>query len=131
MGKIRVSVALASYNGEAYVKEQIESILKNLSAEDEIVVSDDGSTDRTLDRIEECKGNKVPPVFAVHIRNPPGTVTSISSKSAGPDRHHSHILHTAHIPYRETTHRSRPVYNRASHTFAGRFRNRCGVRRQW
>ena len=60
MGKIRVSVALASYNGEAYVKEQIESILKNLSAEDEIVVSDDGSTDRTLDRIEECKGNKVP-----------------------------------------------------------------------
>ena len=60
MGKIRVSVALASYNGEAYIGEQIESILKNLSAEDEIVVSDDGSTDRTLDRIEECKGNKVP-----------------------------------------------------------------------
>lgn len=60
MGKIRVSVALASYNGEAYVKEQIESILKNLSAEDEIVVSDDGSTDHTLERIEECKGNKVP-----------------------------------------------------------------------
>ena len=47
--KKRVSVALASYNGMDYLKEQTESILKNLTAEDELVISDDGSNDGTLE----------------------------------------------------------------------------------
>lgn len=47
MEQIRISVALASYNGEKYIASQLESILQNLSEQDEIVVSDDGSTDRT------------------------------------------------------------------------------------
>lgn len=47
MEQIRISVALASYNGEKYIASQLESILQNLSERDEIVVSDDGSTDRT------------------------------------------------------------------------------------
>lgn len=47
MEQIRVSVAIASYNGAAYIGEQLESILENLSPEDEIIVSDDGSTDGT------------------------------------------------------------------------------------
>ena len=47
MGKVRISVALASYNGEKYIREQLDSILANLSGEDEIVVSDDGSCDNT------------------------------------------------------------------------------------
>ena len=45
MEQIRISVALASYNGEKYIASQLESILQNLSEQDEIVVSDDGSTD--------------------------------------------------------------------------------------
>ena len=53
MGKVRVSVALASYNGERYIREQIESILANLKEEDEIVVSDDGSKDNTLAFLQE------------------------------------------------------------------------------
>lgn len=51
--KKRVSVALASYNGMDYLKEQTESILKNLTAEDELVISDDGSKDGTLDFLQE------------------------------------------------------------------------------
>lgn len=47
MEQIRISVALASYNGEKYIAEQLASIQKNLSERDEIVVSDDGSTDGT------------------------------------------------------------------------------------
>lgn len=46
--KTRVSVAMASYNGLPYIREQTESILKNLTAEDELVISDDGSTDGTM-----------------------------------------------------------------------------------
>ena len=44
-----VSVAMATYNGSKYIKRQIESILVNLSPVDEIIVSDDGSTDDTID----------------------------------------------------------------------------------
>lgn len=54
--KKRVSVALAAYNGLPYIREQAESILKNLTAEDELVVSDDGSTDGTLAFLEELAG---------------------------------------------------------------------------
>lgn len=60
MKKIRISVAVASYNGENYIKEQLDSILTNLSKEDEIVVSDDGSTDRTLTILKEYQTGEIP-----------------------------------------------------------------------
>ncbi|WP_440315426.1 glycosyltransferase, partial [Leyella stercorea] len=44
-----ISICIATYNGARYIAEQLASILKQLSAEDEVVVSDDGSTDGTLD----------------------------------------------------------------------------------
>lgn len=46
-----VSVALAAYNGEEFIEEQINSILSQLSAEDEIVISLDPSTDGTREMI--------------------------------------------------------------------------------
>lgn len=60
MNKIRISVAVASYNGEKYIKEQMDSILKNLSKEDEVVVSDDGSTDRTKEILKEYEAGEIP-----------------------------------------------------------------------
>lgn len=60
MGEIRISVAVATYNGGPFIREQMDSILKNLSGQDEIVVSDDGSTDATLDILEGYKGGSVP-----------------------------------------------------------------------
>lgn len=39
---------MATYNGERYLKEQINSILMQLDDYDELVISDDGSTDATL-----------------------------------------------------------------------------------
>lgn len=47
-----ISVCIATYNGERFIKRQLESIISQLSAEDEIVISDDGSTDRTLDVVK-------------------------------------------------------------------------------
>ncbi|MCR5467570.1 MAG: glycosyltransferase [Lachnospiraceae bacterium] len=55
----RISVAVATYNGEKYIKEQIGSILQNLRDGDEIVVSDDGSTDDTLSVIEKMDTGNV------------------------------------------------------------------------
>jgi len=39
---------MASFNGQKYIKQQIDSILPQLSDKDEIVISDDGSDDDTL-----------------------------------------------------------------------------------
>ena len=43
-----ISVCIATYNGEAFIKDQVYSILSQLSQKDEIVISDDGSKDYTL-----------------------------------------------------------------------------------
>ncbi len=48
----KVSVAMATYNGERYIREQLETILVQLDKNDEIIVSDDGSTDRTLEIVK-------------------------------------------------------------------------------
>ena len=42
---------MATYNGEKYIKEQVDSILKQLGPEDEIIVSDDGSKDATIETL--------------------------------------------------------------------------------
>ncbi len=49
---VMISVVMTSYNGEKYIGEQIESVLLNLSMEDELIISDDGSKDGTLDLIK-------------------------------------------------------------------------------
>lgn len=43
----RVSVCMATYNGAPYLREQLDSILSQLHPEDELIVSDDNSTDGT------------------------------------------------------------------------------------
>lgn len=43
-----ISVCIAAHNGEKYIREQIDSILCQIGDEDEIIISDDGSTDNTL-----------------------------------------------------------------------------------
>ena len=54
-----ISVCMASYNGEKYIKQQIDSILKQLSDEDELVISDDGSTDNTLSVIQSIHDKRI------------------------------------------------------------------------
>lgn len=49
----RISVAMITYQGEKYIKEQLDSILVCLGKEDEIVISDDGSKDGTLAILKE------------------------------------------------------------------------------
>ena len=58
------SVALCTFNGEKYISEQIESILNQTSPIDEIVVCDDGSTDKTIDILNDYQ-TKYPSVFKI------------------------------------------------------------------
>jgi len=44
----KISVVIATYNGEKYIKEQLQSICNQTLKPNEIIVSDDGSKDATL-----------------------------------------------------------------------------------
>lgn len=48
-----ISVCIATYNGERFIKEQLLSIIGQLSPDDEIIISDDGSADNTLGIVRE------------------------------------------------------------------------------
>lgn len=54
-----ISVCITTHNGEKYIKEQIDSILPQISSEDEIIVSDDNSTDKTLDIVTNFKDDRI------------------------------------------------------------------------
>lgn len=54
-----ISVCLASYNGERFLREQIDSILVQLTEDDELVVSDDGSTDSTLEILKSFNDPRI------------------------------------------------------------------------
>ena len=54
-----VSVCMASYNGEQHILEQIQSILSQLDLNDELIISDDNSTDNTVDIIKEFNDNRI------------------------------------------------------------------------
>lgn len=47
-----LTVCMATYNGSKYLGKQIDSILSQLSEKDELIVSDDGSKDNTLEILE-------------------------------------------------------------------------------
>lgn len=48
---VRASVAMAVYQGEKYLKKQLDSIITQLGDDDELVLSYDSSTDRTWEII--------------------------------------------------------------------------------
>lgn len=54
-----ISVCMATYNGEKYVVEQLNSILVQLGSSDEVVVSDDGSSDMTIDLIRKIDDKRI------------------------------------------------------------------------
>ena len=56
---MKISVCIATYNGEKYLKEQFDSILSQLSDEDEIIISDDSSTDKTLAIIDSYHDKRI------------------------------------------------------------------------
>ena len=49
----RVSVVLATFNGERFIAEQLDSLRQQWRTPDELIVVDDASTDRTIEMVRE------------------------------------------------------------------------------
>ena len=53
------TVCVATYNGEAFIEQQLCSILAQIAPDDEVIVSDDGSTDNTLQIVDSIGDNRI------------------------------------------------------------------------
>lgn len=56
MADVRISVAMATFNGARWLRQQLDSIAAQSRLPDELVVRDDGSTDATLDVLRAFAG---------------------------------------------------------------------------
>jgi glycosyltransferase involved in cell wall biosynthesis len=65
---MKVSIAMATFNGEKFLKEQLNSFLDQTRAPDEIIICDDGSSDGTLQILREFAENA--PFNVRIIKNP-------------------------------------------------------------
>ena len=54
-----VSVCMAVYNGEKYIKAQLDSILSQIDKNDECIISDDGSNDNTISIISNINDPRI------------------------------------------------------------------------
>lgn len=53
----KVAVLMSTYNGEKYLKDQMDSILTQKGVELTLYIRDDGSSDKTIDIVKECQKN--------------------------------------------------------------------------
>jgi len=64
---MKISIALASYNGAKYLQAQLDSFVSQTRHPDELIISDDGSSDATIQIIEQF--SKVAPFQVIWWRN--------------------------------------------------------------
>jgi len=57
--ELKISVCMATYNGDRYISEQLISILKQLNIEDEVIIIDDNSDDTTTQIIENLNDSRI------------------------------------------------------------------------
>jgi glycosyltransferase involved in cell wall biosynthesis len=75
----KVTVVMCTYNGEKYIKEQLDSILNQTYPAYEIIIQDDGSTDQTWNIVQEYK-QKFPVIQS--YRNAENTGVDMNFKTA-------------------------------------------------
>jgi len=56
---LKISVCMATFNGARYLRQQLESILSQLGPGDEIIISDDSSSDETTELIRSFQDNRI------------------------------------------------------------------------
>jgi glycosyltransferase involved in cell wall biosynthesis len=72
---------MAAYNGERHIYRQVKSILDQLSPDDELIVSDDSSTDGTLDVLRSFNDKRIRVVQNTHQKGPAGNFSTALSNA--------------------------------------------------
>jgi glycosyltransferase involved in cell wall biosynthesis len=67
----KISVCMATYNGEKYIEQQLCSILDQLKVNDEVIISDNGSHDQTLSLIQKMND---PRIRILHFNDKKGPI---------------------------------------------------------
>ena len=80
---MKISVCMATDNGEKYIYAQLESIIKQLSENDEVVISDDSSTDNTIDIIKNFKDKRIQLYEHNHFYSPIFNFENALKKASG------------------------------------------------
>lgn len=61
-----ISICIATFNGSKYIKEQLLSIIPQISPNDEIIISDDNSSDDTVQIIKDFNDPRIKVFFHKH-----------------------------------------------------------------
>jgi len=70
---VNISVCMTTYNGAQFLAEQLESIIPQLLEQDELLISDDGSTDGTIEIINKYQKknpNLTISLYLNHFKSP-------------------------------------------------------------
>jgi hypothetical protein len=80
---MKLSVCMATYNGERFIAEQLASIMAQLDDCDEVVISDDSSTDGTLSVVEGFRDRRITVLPGNTFHNPIYNIEHAIKKSGG------------------------------------------------
>lgn len=78
-----ISVCIATYNGSEHILTQLQSILSQLSEEDEVIVSDDNSKDDTRQIVASIKDRRIRLVHGPAIGSPIKNFENALTKAKG------------------------------------------------
>ncbi|XWW48094.1 glycosyltransferase [Fibrella sp. USSR17] len=74
---------MATFNGGNFIKEQVSSILEQLTCDDELIISDDSSTDDTLNIINQFNDSRIKVYPNMKFKNAVLNFEYALSKSSG------------------------------------------------
>jgi glycosyltransferase involved in cell wall biosynthesis len=80
---MKISVCIATFNGGKYIQSQLESILPQLGPSDEVVISDDSSTDNTLKVIGDFNDSRIKIFPDQHFKSAIFNFENAISKASG------------------------------------------------
>ena len=79
----KISVCIATYNGEKYICQQLRSILGQIGESDEIIISDDSSSDRTVEIIKTFDDKRIRLLENNRFHNPAYNFENTLEKATG------------------------------------------------
>ena len=78
-----ISVCIPSFNGEKFIKQQLDSILIQLEPQDEIIISDDSSTDRTVDIVKFYNDHRIKLIENCNFKSPTFNLENALNQAKG------------------------------------------------